>query len=81
MLAREMFERQRQPNRLSPSRFDQDEPEDELSDADFARELRADIEGVQAGLVSAGSEDAHPVRQQRPFSPKRKRRDRFGRAF
>jgi hypothetical protein len=27
MLAREMFERQRQPNRLSPSRFDQDELE------------------------------------------------------
>src|SRR5262249_24327683 len=55
-----------------------DTPEDaELSDGEFLLQLHA---GRRAGLVAAGR-DVHPAPKDRPWSSKRKRRDRYGRAF
>jgi hypothetical protein len=78
MLTRDML-RQRQclaaePD-PSPEQLDEDEPveEEQLTDEQFFRQLRADVEDVRAGLVPAGSEDLHPVPQQRPFSPRTRR--------
>jgi hypothetical protein len=82
MLSREMFQRlHAEPE--PPEEVDQDEPveEEQLTDEQFLRQLRSDVEGVKAGFVPAGSEDAHPAPKDRPWSPRRKRRDRYGHAF
>ena len=73
-----------------PAEFDEEpEPDawdeaDELaamSDADFLRQLRADVEGVREGLVPSMTDAMRPALKDRPWSPRRKRRDRYGRAF
>jgi len=84
------------PNQDEPTEFDQDqeelegvEPDEaqlldedaELSDADFYRQMRADIEGVRAGMVPSMTDAMRPPIQDRPWSPRRKRRDRHGKAF
>ena len=52
-----------------------------MPDEEFYRELSKDIDGVAAGPIAGGREDAHPTPKDRPWSPKRKRRERYGRAF
>jgi hypothetical protein len=61
---------------------DPDEPEDaELSDGDFLRGLRADVEGVREGIVPSITDAIRPSPQDRPWGRRHKRRDRDGRAF
>jgi hypothetical protein len=73
--------RRRQPSRARGF-YEEQEPnawnEAELSDADFYRQLRADIESVQAGVVPSIADTEHKVRQMRPWSKKRHLRDRYG---
>lgn len=52
-----------------------------MPDADFLRQLRADLEGVREGLVPSMADAMRPALKDRPWSPKHKRRDRYGRAF
>jgi len=52
-----------------------DEDEDaELSDAEFYRQLRQSIEGVQAGVLPSMKDAMRPAIQQRAWSPRRKPR-------
>jgi len=64
-----------------PDAWDEADELAAMPDADFLRQLRAEVEGVRAGIVPAGRESEHPAPKDRPWSPKRKRRDRYGRAF
>ena len=73
-----------------PSEFDEEaEPDawdeaDELaamSDADFYRQLRADVEGVRAGTVPSIAAAQRPSPKDRLRSRRYKRRDRYGKAF
>jgi hypothetical protein len=58
---------------------DLDEPEDvELSDADFLRELRADVEGVRAGLMPSITDAMRPALKDSPWGPWHKRRGKRG---
>jgi hypothetical protein len=53
-----------------------------LSDEDFDRELRAEVEMVAVGQLPGGTLDAHPTpKDRRPWSRRHKRRDRYGRPF
>ena len=54
---------------------------EQLSDEDFFRQLRADVEGVREGLVPSIADLMRPALKDRPWSPRRKRRDRHGKAF
>jgi len=54
---------------------------EQLSDGDFFRQLRADVEGVREGLVPSIADLMRPALKDRPWSPRRKRRDRHGKAF
>ena len=61
---------------------EQDEPEDvELSDAEFYQSLRRDVAGCREGSIPSITDAMRPPIQNRPWSPRRKRRDRYGRAF
>jgi hypothetical protein len=73
-----------------PAEFDEEaEPDawdeaDELaamSDADFYRQLRADVEGVRAGTVPSIAAAQRPSPKDRLRSRRYKRRDRYGKAF
>ena len=57
------------------------EEDAELSDADFYRQLRRDVAGCREGCVPSITDAMRPALKDRPWSPKRKRRDRYGRAF
>jgi len=89
MLAREMFERLRQPQFAEPAELDaapveeqaDEEKEAELSDAEFCRKMCADVEGVREGLVPSIAGAMRPVLKDQPWSPKRKRRNRYRKAF
>jgi len=52
-----------------------------MSDADFLRQLRADVEGVREGLVPSMTDAMRPVIKDRPWGRRHKRRDHYGRAF
>ena|SRR5215469_9110290 len=52
-----------------------------MSDEDFYRQLRQDVTGVRQGSVPSITDAMRPPIQNRPWSPRRKRRDRYGRAF
>jgi len=58
-----------------------DEEDAEPSDAEFYRQMRADIEGVRAGVVRSMTDAMRPALQQRPWSKRHKRRDRYGRVI
>jgi hypothetical protein len=58
-----------------------EEGEEQLSDDEFLRQLRADVEGVREGLVPSITSAMRPAIQQRPWSKRRKKRDRHGKAF
>jgi hypothetical protein len=56
-----------------------DEPgEEPVSDADFLRSLRADVAGVREGLVPSITQAQRPVLKDRPWSKRRRPRDRYG---
>jgi len=55
--------------------------EAELSDAEFYRQLRQDVAGVREGSVPSITNAMRPPIEDRPWSPRRKRRDRQGKAF
>jgi len=58
------------------------EPDDEpaeLSDTDFYRQLRQDVDGVAAGGVEPGHKA--PAPKDRPWGKRHKRRDRYGRVI
>ena|SRR5215469_2965802 len=63
---------------LDEEQFLEEEEDAELSDADFYRQLRQDVEGVREGTVPSIADTEHKVRQMRPWSKKRHRRDRYG---
>jgi hypothetical protein len=88
------LQRPAEPELSEPVEADPDaEPEDaetawdeadrlaSLSHADFLAELRGAVEQVKEGTLPGGAEDAHPTPKERSWSPRRKRRDRHGRAF
>jgi len=64
-----------------PDAWDEADELAAMSDADFYRQSRAEIEGVRGGLTPSMTEAMHQPLQQRPWSPRRKRRDRHGKAF
>jgi len=55
--------------------------EAELSDAEFYQSLRRDVAGCREGSIPSITDAMRPPIQNRPWSPRRKRRDRYGRAF
>jgi len=86
MPARDML-RHWQPPVVEPDIAHEPDAHDEadklaaMPDADFLRQLRADLEGVREGLVPSMADAMRPALKDRPWSPKHKRRDRYGRAF
>ena len=54
---------------------------EQLTDEQFLKALHANVDGVRAGLVPAGREDAHPTPKDRPWGRRHKRRDRYGRVI
>jgi len=52
-----------------------------MPDADFYRQLRQDVEGVAAGLVTSITDAVRSPLKDRPWSRRHKRRDRHGKAF
>ena len=90
MLAREMLLRLRQPPTARPARLAEpvdaipvDEPaeEEQLTDKQFFRQLRSDVDGVRAGLVPSITDAMRPAIKQRPWAKRRKKRDRYGRVI
>jgi hypothetical protein len=59
------------------------EPAEEptLSDAEFLRGLRADMEGVRDGTVQSIADATRPPIKQRPWGRRHKIRDKHGRAY
>ena len=88
MLAREMFQRLSQPQAAEPADPDTDPVEEQtdaehdaaLSDADFLKALRQDVQGVREGVVPSIVAAMRPALQDRPWSKRRKRRDKHGKA-
>lgn len=83
MLARKMFERLRQQAEPEPEPPNVEALENEpeaaaLSDAGFLRSLRASVDQVRAGTVRSIAATEHKVPQMRPWSKKRRPRDRRG---
>jgi len=60
---------------------DAEDEEAELSDAEFYQSLRRDVAGCREGSIPSITDAMRPPIQNRPWSPRRKRRDRYGRAF
>jgi hypothetical protein len=52
-----------------------------MSDADFYRQARADIEGVREGLIPSIVAAQRQSPKDRPWGKRHKRRDRHGKAF
>jgi len=65
------------PNQDEHSDIDQEDAE--LSDADFYRQSRSEIEDVRAGITPSMTDAIRPRLQDRPWSKRHKRRDRYGR--
>ena len=60
---------------------DDPDEDEQLTDEAFLKSLRADVLGVRDGTVPSMSDVIRPSLQDRPWSRRHKRRDRFGRAF
>jgi hypothetical protein len=58
-----------------------DADEDELTDDDFLRQLRTDVEGVRDGTVKSIVGAMRPPLKDRPWGRRHKRRDRNGRVI
>ena len=85
MLARDARGRMQRPtaeadNSPEPDALDEADEFVAMSDADFYRQARAEIDGVREGTLPSIADAQRPPLQQRPC-PKRKRRDRHGKVF
>ena len=58
-----------------------EEGEEQLTDDKFLRQLRADVEEVREGTIRSIVAAQRQSPKGRPWSPRRKRRDRYGKAF
>jgi hypothetical protein len=58
-----------------------EEGEEQLTDEQFLRQLRADVEVVREGTIPSIVAAQRQSPNDRPWSPRRKRRDRYGKAF
>ena len=64
MLARDAWRQMQHPAAeaaCEPDALDEAEEWAAMPDADFLRQLRAEVEGVRAGIVPAGRENVHQV--------------------
>ena len=66
---------------LEPDAWDEADELAAMSDADLYRQLRQDVTSVREGSVRSITDAMCPALKDRPWSPRRKRRDRHGKAF